>query len=80
MATERMNYKHICADHPYDPKMLFPAMYEAVNVFLAKPRGLNGQEFCYNGDHPVKVDDLKEIITYANDIWANREIYYFTEE
>ena len=76
----RMDYRHICADQPYAPELFFPAVNEAINVFLKKERGAGDHKYKYDELHPLYVFDLREIAGYVNLIWSNREIYYTIEE
>lgn len=80
METHRIEYNHVCKDSPYDPRLFYLSVEEAIKVFLKKERGINGYEFHYNEGHPLTIGNLREIAGYVDDVWSNREIYYFTED
>ena len=75
-----MDYRHICADHPYAPELFFPAVNEAINIFLRKERGSDALKFHHKSDHLLSVADLSEITDYVDKIWSNKEIYYIIGE
>ena len=50
----------------------------AFKIFLDKARGQNGYYFKYNSDHPLTLNNLKEICYYIDKVWNDEEIY--TEE
>lgn len=76
MNVERYPYRKVCKDSPYDPRMFFSALNEALNVFQNKNR--KGVQF--SGIHPLTIDDLREIFANFNGIWGNNEIYLPTEK
>lgn len=75
MAVKRFDYRHVCRGNRFDPKMFTAVVEEAMRLFQARSRGLNGYKFNYNDKHPLTLENLKEINYYIGKIWDDSEIY-----
>lgn len=71
----RLDYRHVASGDRYNPKLFGQVTEEAFKVFLNRDRGQNGFDFRYHGEHPLTVDNMREICYYIDKIWNDEEIY-----